>query len=124
MNWESENMNLNRYEGNGRMSKAVVHNDTIYLCGQTVGSDDMDVKEQTKVILERIEDLLQKYGSDKKHILSALIHLKEISFFDDMNSVWDAWVEKGHEPARTCIEALMCRENILVEITVVAAVKK
>lgn len=117
-------MSVKKYEGNGRMSKAVVHKDTIYLCGQTVGSDSLGVAEQTKAILERIEDLLGKYGSDKNHILSALIHLKEISYFDEMNSVWDAWVEKGFEPARTCVEAVMCQENILVEITVVAAVKE
>lgn len=117
-------MELNRYEGNGRMSKAVVYNDTVYLCGQTAGSDTMDVKEQTKAVLDRIEGLLEKYGSDKKHVLSTLIHLKDIKDFDDMNSVWDAWVEDGFEPARTTVEAKLCYENILVEVTVVAALKK
>ncbi|WP_434797773.1 hypothetical protein [Terrisporobacter vanillatitrophus] len=28
-------MSIQRFEGNGRMSKAVVFNNTIYLCGQT-----------------------------------------------------------------------------------------
>ncbi|WP_432666502.1 RidA family protein [Wukongibacter baidiensis] len=116
-------MEIKRYEGTGRMSRAVVHNGTIYLCGQTCGDGDKDVKEQTKVVLEKIEDLLNKYGSDKNHILSTTIYLKEISLFQDMNEVWDAWVEDGFEPARACVEAKMAREEILVELSVVAAVK-
>ena len=109
-------MEIKRYEGTGRMSKAVVHNGTVYLCGQTAGSDAFDVKEQTAAVLLKIEDLLNKYGSDKNQILSATIYLKEISLFQDMNEVWDAWVENGHEPARACVEAKMAAENILVEI--------
>lgn len=116
-------MEIKRYEGTGRMSRAVVHNNTIYLCGQTHGEAGTDVKEQTKVCLEKVEALLEKYGSDKRHILSTTIYLKDISLFQDMNSVWDAWVEDGFEPARACVEAKMAREDILVELSVVAAVK-
>ncbi len=116
-------MVIKRYEGTGRMSRAVVHNETIYLCGQTCNDVDKDVKEQTKVVLEKVEDLLNKYGSDKHHILSTTIYLKDIALFKDMNEAWDAWVEDGFEPARACVEAKMASENILVEMSVVAAVK-
>ncbi|MCT4563186.1 MAG: RidA family protein [Maledivibacter sp.] len=116
-------MEIKRFEGTGRMSRAVVHNGTIYLCGQTCGEKDKDIKEQTKVVLKKIEDLLDKYGSDKRHILSTTIYIKDMSLFQDMNEVWDAWVENGFEPARACVEAKMAREEILVEMSVVAAVK-
>ncbi len=115
-------MEIKRFEGTGRMSRAVVHNHTVYLCGQTCGDGNLDVKEQTKVCLEKVEDLLGKYGSDKRHILSTTIYLKDISMFQDMNEVWDAWVEDGFEPARACVEAKMAREEILVELSVIAAV--
>ena len=50
--------------------------------------------------------------------------LKDIDAdFKEMNSVWDAWVEKGFAPARACVEAKMAREALLVEISIVAAVK-
>ncbi len=35
--------------------------------------------------------LLNKYGSDKNHILLTTIYLKEISLFQDMNEVWHVW---------------------------------
>ncbi|MCY6369938.1 RidA family protein [Clostridium ganghwense] len=116
-------MEIKRYEGTGRMSRVVVHNGTIYLCGQTCGDADKGIKEQTKVVLEKVEELLNKYGSDKHHVLSTTIYLKDMSMFQDMNEVWDAWVENGFEPARACVEAKMAREEILVEMSVIAAVK-
>ncbi|MTI67904.1 MAG: RidA family protein [Firmicutes bacterium] len=116
-------MEIKRYEGTGRMSRAIVHNNTIYLCGQTCGDKEKDVKEQTKVVLQKIEDLLEKYGSDKHHILSTTIYLKDMSLFEDMNEIWDSWVDEGFEPARACVEAKMARDYILVEMSVTAAVK-
>ena len=114
-------MSIQRYEGNGRMSKAVVFNNTIYLCGQTCGEGD--IKEQTAGVLAKIEDLLNQYGSDKEHILSITVYVKDMKDFADMNSVYDAWVVDGHEPARACVEAKMAIEQLLVEMSVVAAVK-
>ena len=115
-------MEIIRYEGTGRMSRVVVHNETIYLCGQTCG-DKNTIKEQTEVVLEKIEALLNEYGSDKKHILSTTIYLRDIKDFAAMNEVWDSWVENGYEPARACVEARMARDTLLVEMSVIAAVK-
>jgi len=116
-------MEIKRFEGTGRMSRVVEHNNTIYLCGQTCGEPDTDVKEQTRVVLQKIEDLLNNYGSDKQHILSVTIYLRDIALFSQMNEIWDAWVEPGFEPARACVEARMARDTLLVEMTVTAAKK-
>jgi len=42
--------------------------------------------------------------------------------FADMNSVWDAWVDKGNTPARATVQASLANPKMLVEIMVVAAV--
>lgn len=115
-------MAIKRYEGNGRMSKAVVRKGVIYLSGQ-VGSGSGDIQAQTWETLKKVEALLETYGSDKEHMLSAVIHLKDITHFSAMNEVWDAWIPEGFEPARTCVEANLAGENLLVEVTVTAAVK-
>jgi enamine deaminase RidA (YjgF/YER057c/UK114 family) len=115
-------MEIKRYEGTGRMSRAVVYNNTVYLCGQTFG-DAADIQAQTKGTLKKIEDLLEKYGSDKQHILSVTIYLRDMKDFAAMNEIWDAWVEDGYEPARACVEARMARDTLLVEMSVTAATK-
>lgn len=111
---------IRRYEGTGRMSRVVEHKDTLYLCGQTCG-DVTDIKGQTEGTLKKVEDLLKKYGSDRKNILSVTIYLKDMKYFQEMNEVWDAWVIDGYEPARATVEASLAREDLLIELSVIAA---
>ncbi len=119
MDNQNNPLKIERYEGTGRMSRAVVHNNTMYLCGQTSRAEG--AAAQTAEILKKIEDLLLDYGSDKQHILSATIYLKDIALFNEMNSVWDAWIENGHEPARACVEAKMAAPELLIEVSIIAA---
>jgi enamine deaminase RidA (YjgF/YER057c/UK114 family) len=74
-------------------------------------------------MLDKVGSLLESYKSSKEHILSATIYLKSMSDFDAMNDVWEAWIPRGFAPARACISASMAREALLVEISVVAAIK-
>lgn len=117
-------MAIVRKETKERMSRIVIHNDTIYLCGQVAEDSTKGIQEQTRTMLAKVDGLLKDAGSDREHILSATIYIKSMESFAEMNDVWDSWVPKGHAPARACVEAGMAREELLVEITVIAAVKK
>lgn len=107
------------------MSRIVKHNNTIYLCGQVAdNAATTDITEQTQNMLAKVDSLLETAGSDREHILSATIYLKDISAdFVGMNAVWDAWVPEGHAPARACVQASLAREELLVEVSIVAAEK-
>ncbi|MEM7721367.1 MAG: RidA family protein [Pseudomonadota bacterium] len=113
-------MTITRHHGTGRMSRIVVHNDTVYLCGQ-VGTRGDSVTRQTEETLEKIDALLGEAGSDKDHILQAIVWLSDMADFAEMNAVWDAWVNDGHEPARACGEAKLASPDLKVEIIVTAA---
>lgn len=105
-----------------RMSKIVIHNDTIYLCGQVAKDANTDIKEQTQTMLEKVDDLLKQAGSDRKHILSATVYISDMKNFAEMNEIWDAWVIQDHSPARACVETSLARPELLVEVSVIAAV--
>jgi len=112
---------IERMQTKQRMSRIVKHNGTIYLCGQVCKDAEQGIKEQTETMLEKVDELLQEAGSDRNHILSATIYIKDMQYFAEMNDVWDNWVPEGHAPARACVTASMAREALLVEISVVAA---
>jgi enamine deaminase RidA (YjgF/YER057c/UK114 family) len=114
-------MKIERLETKQRMSRIVKHNGTIYLCGQVAADASKGITEQTQTMLDKVDALLIQAGSDRKHILSATIYVKDMSYFADMNAVWDAWIPEGYAPARACVAAKMAREALLVEISVVAA---
>jgi len=112
---------IDRLHTSQRMSKIVTHNGIVYLCGQ-VGAGE-GIAEQTIDCLSRIDALLDEAGSDRDHILQAVVWLSDMQDFAGMNAVWDAWVSEGHAPARACGEARLAREALRVEIIVIAAVK-
>lgn len=113
---------IERKQTGARMSKIVIHNQVAYLCGQ-VGAGDT-VAEQTRDCLSRVDALLLEAGSDREHILQAIVWLSDMGDFAEMNEVWDAWVPEGHAPARACGEAKLAREVLKVEMIVTAAVKE
>lgn len=116
-------MSIERLEVGTRMSRIVKHNGTVYLCGQVAADANADIAEQTRTTLEKVETLLVQAGSDKEHILSVTIYIRDMKDFAAMNAVWDAWVAEGHAPARACVEARMARPELLVEMSVIAAEK-
>lgn len=103
-----------------RMSQIVCHGETIYLAGQ-VGTNGAPVAQQTQDCLDKIDALLAEVGSDKSRILQAIIWLADMRDFQEMNSIWDAWVPQGHAPARACGQANLASPDLTVEITVIAA---
>lgn len=109
-----------RENTNTRMSQIVIHNNTVYLSGQVGNKESQDVSIQTAEVLEKIEKLLIKSGSNKNNILSATIYLSDISSFEEMNKVWDNWLPENCAPARTTVEAKLALPELRVEISILA----
>ena len=114
---------IERKETKQRMSRVVIHQGTVYLCGQVAADASKGIAEQTQTMLDKVDALLLSANSDREHMLSATIYIKYMADFAAMNAVWDAWVPQGHAPARACVQAAMARPELLVEISVVAAQK-
>lgn len=114
---------LKRQHTSERMSRIVTHNDTIYLCGQVADNRSADIKVQTLQTLNKIENLLSEANSDKNHLLSVTIYLKNMNDFAEMNKVWESWLNPTFAPARACVKAEMASSELLIEMSVVAAGK-
>lgn len=115
-------MAIDRIDTGTRMSRIVIHNHTAYLCGQVAKDESDDISGQTATTLEKVEQLLAQIGSNKSKILSVTIYVADMADFAAMNAVWDAWVATDQAPARACVEAKMARPELLVEMSVIAAV--
>lgn len=105
------------------ISLATVHDNIVYLCGVTADPDHLgDIKDQTRKVLDRIDRLLSRAGTDKSKILSAQVWLTDMGHFADHNSVWNAWVDPDSPPVRACVVSpQLWRPGMLVEIMVTAA---
>ena len=75
-------MTINRHLPGPRMSQAVVHGDTVYVCGQVAdNADSKTVKEQTVDTLRKIDERLSIAGTDKSKLLSAQIWITDMAAF-------------------------------------------
>lgn len=114
-------MHIRRLMPEGRLSGAVIHAGTVYLAGQVPDDTALDAEGQTADVLRQIDTILAQAGTDKQHLLSVQIVLRDGADYDGMNRAWDAWVVPAHAPARMTIVAGLARPGWRVEITGVAA---
>lgn len=114
-------MSITRVSPGPRMSRAVVHGDTVYTAGHVSPEPAGDVRAQTRAILANLEATLASAGSGKSKILSVQIWLADIAAFELMNEVYDAWVDRENPPTRATVEAKLAKPEYAVEIAVIAA---
>ena len=100
-------------------SRATVHNGVIYFCGHVAKGDN--IKEQTKNLLARFDELFKLHGTDKEHLLMVTIYITDMALKGEMNEVYNAWTVPGKAPARVCIESKI-DAPFLLEMSVIAAV--
>ncbi|EFB2319287.1 RidA family protein [Escherichia coli] len=114
-------MNIKRNNPQPRLAASVEYGNLVFLSGQTPKSNTPDIAQQTREVLEKIDSLLAEAGSDKFHLLSAQVWLKDITRdFAGFNDVWVSWLPEGHSPARATVQAEMARPEILVEVMITA----
>ena len=114
-------MTITRIDSGPRMSQAVVTGNLVFTAGRVAHENaGRDVGSQTREILDGIDALLAKAGTDKSRIVSVAIWLAAIGDFDAMNAVYDAWVDQANPPTRACVEARLPGSEFAVEIAVIA----
>ena len=116
---------IQRLRSNAKLSRIVKYNGVVYLCGQVderYNEHVGDIVAQTKGVLARIDEHLAEAGTDKSKMLMANVYLKDVSMAPQVNEIWNAWLADCVPPARCCTQAEMANPNILIEITVQAAV--
>ena len=101
-------------------SQGVRAGNLIFVAGQGALDDDGnfvgqgDVREQTRVTLDRVRRVLEEAGGDLSNVVSATVFLTDLANFGAYN---EAWVEAfgGHRPARATVRADLLFD-MLVEV--------
>lgn len=112
------------HEPHNRASRLVEHNGVLYFeihAPADAFKGEMTMYEQAKALLNRYEELLEQYGSDKRHVLRAEIILKNAGDLDEFNRAWSEWIVDGRQPARYTHTGLILPDGVLVGIVLTAA---
>lgn len=112
---------VQRFDVGARLSEMAVHNGVCYLAGQVAADGSQDITGQTKQVLDAVDALLARAGTDKSRLLRVEIFIKDLADFAAMNAVWEAWLPAGHAPPRATVKAELARPEWRVEMVVTAA---
>ena len=113
-------MSIDRIQPGSWNSRAVIHNDTVYLSGIVADDKTLPMKEQTEQVLAKIDAALAAAGTDKSKLLSSVVYLADMDQKDNMNEAWMAWIDKDNLPARAGVGVVLT-PGTLVEIMGCAA---
>lgn len=99
----------------------VVEKDGIlYLAGITGEDKSQDMAGQTRSVLAQVDELLAAHGSDKNHLLTALIFVTDMKLKPEMNKVWKEWLTPAQLPTRATI-GCSDLDGYLIEVVFTAA---
>jgi enamine deaminase RidA (YjgF/YER057c/UK114 family) len=102
-------------------SRGASDGNLVFCVAIAIDNENGDMYGQTKTALARIDDSLSDLGSDKRHILLAVVYIADIKKKDEMNRAWNEWVDPTALPVRACQEGKL-EGKYQVEIVVTAAV--
>lgn len=109
----------------GPYSQAVVHNNIVYCSGQiALDADTMEiieggVEEQTRRVMENLNEVLLEAGSGFGKVLKCSIFLDDMDDFKTVNEIYGEFFTEN-PPARETVAVQTLPKNVLVEISCIA----
>ncbi|PAF44015.1 RidA family protein [Helicobacter sp. 11S02596-1] len=107
---------IKRYDQNHLMSQVVCYEGRFETAGQIAKNPQADIRIQTAEALEAIDVLLEKIGADKSHLTRIQMWMADISGFEEMNAVYEKWLEGHQKPVRACVQSGLIAGGYLIEI--------
>lgn len=85
------------------------------------GRVELDIRAQTRAVIENIRAILQGAGADLEHVIDATVFLVDMADYAGMNDVYNEYFNAQAGPSRTTVAVhQLPGANLLVEIKVVA----
>ncbi|BBK34908.1 enamine deaminase RidA (YjgF/YER057c/UK114 family) [Stella humosa] len=107
--------------GLDRASQVVVYNGVVNFV--TTGNRPFGgtAAEQAAQCLARAEERLAAAGSSKSKLLTVQIWLTDMRYFQEVNAVYDAWLDQANLPVRCCAKVELAHPDLKVEMIFSAA---
>lgn len=113
---------IKRHRKHRILHSAVEHDGVLYLSGHAADDISLGMKEQTRQVCAKLDNLLAELGSDKTCLLSARIYLSDMARKEEMNEAWLEWIGADDLPSRATIGGVDLGDpRRLIEVVLIAA---
>jgi 2-iminobutanoate/2-iminopropanoate deaminase len=115
-------------QANGHYSQCIAYNEILYLSGQLpinpINKEiPLTIEEQTDLALNNIQLILKEAGVSKNEIIQVKLYISHINLWDKVNERYRLFFEE-HKPVRSIIPTRELHFGCLIEIEVIAQLKK
>ncbi len=85
------------------------------------GNVELDIREQTRAVIENIGAILRSAGADLGNIVDIFVMLVDMKDYAGMNEAYNEYFDAASGPTRTtCAVHQLPHPNLLIEMKVVA----
>lgn len=109
----------------GPYSQAVMAGNLLFISGQvpinpaTGNVEAKDIPAETHQVMQNLKAVLSEAGMDFSHVVKTTIFLSDMSFFSEVNEVYDRYFT-GDFPARETVAVKGLPKGVNVEISMIA----
>ena len=110
----------------GPYNQAVKVGNTLYISGQiplipsTMELLNGSIKEETQLVMEHLQSILDAAGMTFKHVVKSTIYLDDMNNFGEVNQLYGTYFDNDTAPARETVAVKTLPKSVRIEISVIA----
>lgn len=115
----------NALHANGHYSQAIIHQGFVFISGilpfhrETGRFVEGGIKIQMKTVLDNLDSILYAAGTDKNHVLRAIVYIPDIELWSEVDNIYREYFGE-HRPTRCVVPTNKLHFGSNVEIEVIA----
>lgn len=116
-------MDIKRFDKTTGCSRLVIHNHVAYFTGHSARPEFVTMKEQTRAVCARYDELFAQFGLKKQNIIMMNAYLKDMAMMPDFREEYHKWLNGEVAPAGVAVEAAPSGDGNLLELQFIVAVE-
>ena len=78
------------------------------------------ISDETDQVMKNLSAILKEADMDFRNFIKTTIFLSDMSYFNEVNSIYGSYLKKGQEPARETVAVKTLPKEVNVEISMIA----
>ena len=111
----------------GPYNQAIKIDNMLFISGQIAmdpGNNNelikSSVNDETHQVMKNLSAILEEAGMDFTNVVKTTIFLNDMSYFNEVNTIYGSYLKEGDEPARETVAVKTLPKEVNVEISMIA----
>ena len=112
----------------GSYNQAVIANGFVFTAGQIAIDPDTgkliegNFKDRVEQVFKNLSAILERAGTDLSKVVKFTVFLTDMSYYGDVNDVFNIWLDEANAPARSLVAVKGLPADTDVEIECIAII--